>query len=121
MSTVTAAEYQDIVSGKKPGPKRAKYGNKKTNGFDSAKEARRAADLALMEKAGKIANLRSQVAMSLQVNGEHVGAIVVDFVYERAGRTVYEDVKSQATITPLFKWKAKHFLAQYGTKIELYV
>lgn len=114
--TVTGAELRKLMSK----GKRSKYGNQKTRGYDSAKEARRADDLALLEKAGEISKLRRQVPISLSVEGEHIGAIVFDFVYQRDGRTVYEDVKSPATITPLFRWKAKHFRAQYGHEVEIF-
>jgi hypothetical protein len=63
------------------------------------------------------------------LNGDHavVGRFVADFVYERPvveGRPdgpwqeVTEDVKGgTATKTPLYRWKAKHFRAQYGWTI----
>lgn len=42
-----------------------KYHNVKTRGYDSAKEAERARVLRLMEKAGKIRELREQVRIEL--------------------------------------------------------
>ena len=43
----------------------SKYGAVKTNGYASKHEAKRAADLKLLEKAGKIFELREQVTYVL--------------------------------------------------------
>lgn len=43
----------------------SKYHNAKTKGYDSGREARRAQELRLMEKAGEIRDLREQVAFEL--------------------------------------------------------
>lgn len=102
--------------------------------FASKKEARRYQELRLLEKAGEISDLRCQVpyVLTARINPvkvlEHrmfssederrafVGRYVVDFEYidKKNGWTV-EDVKGFRT--PLYRWKAKHFEAQYGRKI----
>ena len=46
-------------------PAQTKYHNVKTRGYDSAKEAERARVLHLMERAGKIRDLREQVKFEL--------------------------------------------------------
>lgn len=89
--------------------------------FDSVKESRRWADLCLLQRAGQISDLSRQVRLPLKVNGQTIGHIVPDFSYTANGQIVYEDVKSVATITPMFKWKAKHFLAQYGIPITVHL
>lgn len=79
----------------------AKYGNKKTtlNGmtFDSKKEARRYSELLLLERAGAIHNLQTQVKYVLipsqrdPVTGkviERECAYKADFVYTENGETV---------------------------------
>jgi len=114
---ISSADYRRRVNTDR---KRSKYRNVKTSGYDSAKEASRADDLFLMEQAGEISDLREQVPMALTVDGILVGTIVVDFVYRRGKKRVYEDVKSDPTETDLFKWKAKHFKAQYGQSIEVW-
>src|SRR5262245_50402977 len=48
----------------------------------SKKEARREAELRLMERAGKVKNLRCQVSYDLEVNGMWVATYIADFVYE---------------------------------------
>lgn len=102
---------------------RAKYGNTKTIvdgvSFDSKKEANRASMLAILERAGEIRDLRRQVRFPLHVAGNRIGHIIPDFVYERNGKMVCEDVKSVGTITPMFRWKAKHFFYEYGIPIEV--
>lgn len=86
---------------------------------DSQKEYRRLLELQALERAGAIHQLRSQVAYWLTKRGQKIGRIVIDFRYIRGGVMVFEDVKSPATITALFKWKAKHFTAQTGFPIRI--
>lgn len=123
---VTAQEYQVLIGMRKPDEAkkpRRKYHNEPTvvGGirFDSKREAARWSELQLEQREGHISKLRRQVAFALNVGEENIGKIVVDFVYTRGGATVYEDVKSDATVTPIFKWKARHFAAQYGKEISL--
>lgn len=88
----------------KPRP-RNKFGAIKTeiNGvkYDSKKESRRAADLALLERAGQIADLRRQVRFELvpATATERPVFYLADFVYYEISnkRWIVEDVKSPAT------------------------
>ncbi len=89
--------------------------------FDSKKEARRWRELKRLFFAGKIGSLSRQVRIPLRVGGVKIGKIVMDFVYVENGMIVYEDVKSKATITPMFKWKARHFAAQFGQEIRVHL
>lgn len=80
----------------------AKYGNRKTvvDGitFASAKEARRAGELKLMQRAGEITDLELQPRFKLEVNGQLVTTYTADFRYRtKAGAVVIEEVKSPAT------------------------
>jgi len=94
--------------------KRRKYGNVKVGGFDSRKEAARFAELLLLERAGKVRNIRRQVRYQLVPDfpDERGVAYEADFVYEELllnefchrpgiGLThwceVTEDTKSEAT------------------------
>lgn len=104
----------------RPVNSRAKFKNIRTekNGqkFDSKWEAERFEQLKLMESAGEIRELRAQVPFPLMVGDELIGAYVADAVYLTAdGRKVVEDAKGCKT--PLYRWKAKHFRAQYGFAI----
>lgn len=99
---------------------RAKFKNIRTvkdgQKFDSRWEAERFATLRLMEAAGEIRELRAQVPFPLMVGDTLIGAYVADAVYLTAdGRKVVEDAKGCKT--PLYRWKAKHFKAQYGFAI----
>ena len=78
----------------------SKFGNVKTDGFDSKREAKRAAELRLLERAGEITNLHFQVQYVLipaQYEGgkcvERACTYEADFVYVRDGKTVVEDAK----------------------------
>jgi len=90
-----------------------KYRNRPTGGYSSVKEARRAAELRLLERAGKIMGLREQVPYVLipnQYKGdkllERAVTYVADFVYEdMAGDTVVEDVKGVRTDAYIIKRK----------------
>ena len=83
--------------------KPSKVGNRKITldgqTFDSAKEARRYQDLKLMERAGEIRFLRTQVGFPLVCNGVTVARYFADFVYVRQTDDVQvvEDVKSEIT------------------------
>lgn len=89
--------------------------------FASKKEARRGAELMLLQKAGKISDLTFHPRYYLGVAGKVIGEAVFDASYYTVGEflKVVEDVKTQATNTALSKWKRKHFEAQYGLKVRL--
>lgn len=69
--------------------------------YDSKKESRRAADLALLERAGKISNLQRQVPFELvpRTATERPVFYQADFFYFEIDtkRWIVEDVKSPAT------------------------
>lgn len=103
--------------------KRSKYGNKPTvvNGeqFDSGKEAARYEVLLLLERAGKISQLRHHVRYPLEVNGIVICEYECDFVYlDEHGRRHIEDVKCKATITQLYKIKRRLMAATHGITVE---
>lgn len=89
--------------------------------FDSKREAKAWSELKVREKAGDVAELRRQVPYELKVGEKVIGKLILDMVYFdcHVKEMIYADVKSPATITQLFKWKKKHFEAQYGLKITL--
>ena len=107
----------------------SKYGNRKTvvDGvvYDSAKEARRGAELLLMERAGLISDLQAQVKYILipaqRQRGkvvERAATYIADFVYKQNGETIVEDVKSPATRTDVYRLKKKIMLYKYGIRIK---
>ncbi len=74
--------------------------------FDSKREAKRWAELCLLEKAGEIADLRRQVPLELEGRDGPLMTrtgrrmrLTVDFAYTdlRTGRTIYEDAKGVPT------------------------
>lgn len=123
----------------------AKYGNVKTvtsDGIkhDSTKEANRWCELRLLERAGKITNLRRQVEYELipaqyetyerrGKNGQRLKdglrlverrcCYVADFVYTdlETGKVVVEDTKSPATRTKDYRIKKKLMLYIHKIKI----
>lgn len=106
-----------------------KYGNIKTelDGriFDSQAEARRYAELKLLEKAGEIKDLELQKPYVIQPSffdrqGERQTAIkyVADFVYQdKDGNTIIEDVKSPATRKDRVYRLKKKMMAYMGLEI----
>lgn len=103
---------------------KSKYRNKKTDGFDSKKEARRAAELRLLEKQGMIKSLRFQVNYELLACQRGLDGMVIertvmyrsDFTYiDSVGRTIVEDVKGVRT--PLYILKRKLMLWVHGIQI----
>lgn len=87
--------------------------------FDSKGEARRWQELKLLERAGVISELKRQVRYDLDAHGKKICSLVADFEYIEAGQVVTEDFKSKATITPVFRLKAKLFKAKYGREVRL--
>lgn len=87
--------------------------------FDSKREAARWLELSMLQKAGQIKDLKRQVPFELSVNGIKIGKLVLDFTYIENDVLVCEDVKSKPTMTPIFRWKSKHFKAQYKHEINL--
>lgn len=108
----------------------SKYNSKKTvvdgQKFDSKKEANRYKELRLLEKAGEIKDLRTQVKFKLipAQRDEATGKVIerecsykADFVYyEEDGETVVEDVKGFRTKDYIIKRKL--MLYQYGLRIR---
>lgn len=87
--------------------------------FASQKEGARYQELRLLERAGEIRNLELQPKFSLTVLGCEIGKYVADFLYSERGLLVVEDVKSEPTKTPLWRWKVKHLEAEWGIKVRL--
>lgn len=86
--------------------------------FDSKKEARRYADLLLMQSARAISGLIIHPRFPLNVSGVHIGDYIADFQYYERGQRIVEDVKSPPTRTALYRWKIKHLKAQYGIEVR---
>lgn len=116
----------------------SKYHSKKTWAygiqFDSKKEARRYQELKLLESAGKIEDLKTQVKFTLlpaQREPDTVGpkggkikgkvlerevAYIADFVYVENGQMVVEDTKGMKT--PEYVIKRKLLLYMTGIRIR---
>ena len=102
--------------------------------YDSAKEARRHAELLLLEKAGKITNLQTQVKFVLipaQYEPDTIGprggvkrgklierevSYIADFVYEENGKMVVEDTKGFRTKDYIIKRKMMLWI--HGIRIQ---
>ena len=99
----------------------SKYHNRKTviDGIrsDSKREAERWCELRLLEKAGRIENLRRQVAFELIPKSRHGRSIryIADFVYLENGETVIEDAKGVRT--DVYRLK-KRLMAEQGKEIR---
>ena len=100
------------IEAKKP----SKYKNVRTNGFDSKKEFERYQELVLLEKAGEIIELQTQVLFGLYVNDQVICSYRADFVYWEQGEKVVEDCKGVKT--PIYRIKCKLMKAIYGIEIK---
>ena len=113
---LTAEQYQAMRDKKLPRVRNVK--RKMVNGieFDSTREARRYQDLALMQTAGQIVNLRRQVPFEIRVNQVYICSWLADFTYTTAdGCKIVED--SKGFKTEIFKLKCRLVEAQYGIRI----
>lgn len=118
---------------------RSKYNSRKTNGYDSKKESKRAFELEYMEKAGIISDLKKQVKFELipaqyeyqtytDKKGKlHVNKLVcveractylADFVYylNDTDRKIVED--SKGFKTEVYNIKRKLMLHIHGIRIK---
>lgn len=96
--------------------------------FDSKKEASRYSELKLLEKAGQISDLDTQVTFCLipkqtDENGrviERACTYKADFVYTENGKRVVEDVKGfkHSNAYQLFAIKRKLMLLNHGIRIR---
>jgi hypothetical protein len=95
----------------------SKYRNAPTAGFASRKEARRAWELQMLERAGKISDLQFQVPFEIvpACQRERAAHYVADFVYQRDGVQVVEDSKGFKTAE--YRLKRKLMLHVHGIKI----
>lgn len=151
MLRMTAKEYQEMLkqqAAKKPGNKHhnkivyiyadglvSEYKDLSGHGdivrrYDSKKEYNRHKELELLERSGKISNLRWQVPILLQdgvtdVAGKKIRPIfyTADFTYVENGTDIVEDVKGIDRIdgkprtTEAFRLKWKLLAARYPNRI----
>lgn len=109
----------------------SKYKSKKTEigriRFDSKKEAERFKELFMLERNGKIRNLKLQHDFTLQeayttTDGERIRAIryVADFTYYdcESNEFIVEDVKSKATKTDVYQMKRKMLREKFNLKVR---
>jgi hypothetical protein len=103
----------------------SKYKATKTGAYDSKKEARRAAELRIMEKAGQITCLIEQPVFELIPSQKDQSGRVIerplkykaDFQYIQGGKVVVEDVKGFETREFIIKRKLMLYLR--GIKIKI--
>ena len=117
MTRMTQEEYKAYVNKNSSG---SKYKNIKTvyngNTYDSKKEAHRAYELDLLQKAGKIKDLQRQTSIPIIIMDIKIAVYKPDFVYydNEKNKIIIEDVKGMQTA--VFKLKKKILEAQ-GYKI----
>jgi hypothetical protein len=121
----TAQQFRDYRKTKViPEPKlRSKYNNvkKEVDGkkFDSTKESKRYLELKSMVERGEISELHEQVKFTFAHNGVKICSYIADFTYNKDGKEVVEDVKSEMTKKlPVYKMKKKMMVAFFGIEIN---
>lgn len=88
--------------------------------LDSSHEAKVYQDLLFRERAGEITELRRQVPIPLDVNGQRITTVKVDFVFRdcKTGQLVYLEAKSPITRTRQYVISRKLFAALIGVQVE---
>ena len=98
----------------------SKYQNIKSGGYASKAEERRAMELKLLERAGKIEDLREQVRYEIlpKQDGERAVHYIADFAYTdvKTEQEIVEDVKGVRTKEYILKRKL--MLYTCGIKIK---
>lgn len=90
--------------------------------FDSAREARRYAELRLLQEAGAISHLQLQPSFTVNIEGRKLCQYTPDFSYNDNGRLVIEDVKSPGTARePYYRLRKRAAELQYGIKVTEYI
>ena len=110
--------------------RKAKYNARRTRGYDSAAEAKRADELKLLQLAGEISDLREQVPFLLieaftWPDGEKHRKMtyLADFSYIENGRKIVEEVKGYLTDHAKDKQKIFYFhlvRGKYAADIDEY-
>lgn len=102
---------------------RSKFRNVRTNGYASKREAARAAELHLLEKAGEITNLHEQFPFVLALpNGVDKRPIkyIADFRYHEkhpsGWQLIVEDCKGFRT--DVYKLKKRWLYEKFGIRIR---
>lgn len=124
---MTPEEFRKAFAQKSRSPtaRANKYHAKKSGGYASRKEHRRAIELQTLQRAGIITNLREQVAYQLippqhDTSGkliERACSYIADFVYQdQQGNTIVEDTKGVRT--DVYRIKRKLMLFRHGIIIS---
>lgn len=121
---MTIDEFKALRDVVVPPTRLNKYGARKSGGYDSRKEHRRASVLKMWQRAGLISDLREQVSFQLipaqrDKDGNHIRpcSYIADFVYKDSdGNQVVEDTKGVRT--DVYKIKKKLMLQVYGITIK---
>ena len=92
--------------------KKQKYGNKKTNGFDSKHEYECFKKLELRQKTGEITALSTQVAFHLQDC-----KYIADFVYLDLKTKLWVIADAKGMKTAMYRLKKKMMLSILGIEI----
>lgn len=83
--------------------------------FDSVTEANQWAQLRMLEKRGRITDLKRQVWFDLMAAGEHgpvkCAGYIADFTYTEDGRKIIADAKPDTGTDPVFDLKARWMAA----------
>lgn len=114
--------YKEVQRHETSAVKRNKYNAHKTvvDGitFDSRKEAKRYAQLKVLEQAGEITDLRLQVPFILIPKSKYGRSIkyIADFVYSMNGCQIVED--SKGVKTPVYRLKKRMMAELYDIEIK---
>lgn len=104
---------------------RLKYGNHKTfcntlqKWIDSKGEHRYLHILMDFEKQGFISDLKHDSHHNLEVNGEKICRLELDYEFNWLNKVRYADFKSKATLPPGFRLKVKLFEAIYQEPVHI--
>lgn len=112
------AAWTELITGEKQ-KKPSKYSNERTNGFASKKEARIAADLEILERAGKIRDLQMQVPIVLVAGRDGVKPLIyiADFTFSDPDGTKHI-MDAKGCRTAVYKIKKKLLFLLHGLTIE---
>lgn len=86
--------------------------------FDSLREKKRYLELRFLVLTKQISGLEVHPVYKFIVNGIPICKMIPDFRYQEKGILIVEDVKSKATITPVYRLKKKLMKSLYDIDIK---
>lgn len=121
-NTISMKEYKRLLATHSK-MRKSKYGAVKTTVdgfvFDSKREAGHYCELKMEEADGKISSIEIHPSYNVEINGQHICRVVLDFRYWDKCNQRTRVVDTKGMDTPISKLKRKLVEAQHNIMVEV--